>query len=155
MEVSDGDTVSIVLSKGSKQSQVPSIIGFTLTEAERVLEQNNLKLGNIKYEYNDIYKEGIVLNQTPSSGLGDVSEGDKVDVVVSKGPRETQEEDDNNSEDEVQKPSNPGGSTSGGSTSGGSTDGGSTGGGSTGEGSTDEGSTDEDTESSDGLLLPR
>ena len=210
MEVSDGDTVSIVLSKGSKQSQVPSIIGFTLTEAKRVLEQNNLKLGNIKYEYNDIYKEGIVLNQTPSSGLGDVSEGDKVDVVVSKGPRETQEEDDNNSEDEVQKPSNPGGSTSGGSTSGGSTsggstsggstsggstsggstsggstsggstsggstsggstdggstsggsasggstDGGSTGGGSTGEGSTDEGSTDEDTESSDGLLLPR
>ena len=155
MEVSDGDTVSIVLSKGTKQSQVPSIIGFTLTEAEKVLEQNNLKLGNIKYEYNDIYKEGIVLDQTPSSGLGDVSEGDKVDVVVSKGPRETQEEDDNNSEDEVQKPSNPGGSTSGGSTSGGSTDGGSTGGGSTGEGSTDEGSTDEDTESSDGLLLPR
>ena len=82
MEVSDGDAISIVLSKGTKQSQVPSIIGFTLTEAKKVLEQNNLKLGNIKYEYNDIYKEGIVLNQTPSSGLGDVSEGDKVDVVV-------------------------------------------------------------------------
>lgn len=101
MEVSDGDAISIVLSKGTKQSQVPSIIGFTLTEAEKVLEQNNLKLGNIKYEYNDIYKEGIVLNQTPSSGLGDVSEGDKVDVVVSKGPRETQEEENNNSDNET------------------------------------------------------
>ena len=101
MEVSDGDAISIVLSKGTKQSQVPSIIGFILTEAERVLEQNNLKLGNIKYEYNDIYKEGIVLNQTPSSGLGDVSEGDKVDVVVSKGPRETQEEENNNSDNET------------------------------------------------------
>ena len=53
MEVSDGDAISIVLSKGTKQSQVPSIIGFTLTEAKKVLEQNNLKLGNIKYEYND------------------------------------------------------------------------------------------------------
>ena len=101
MEVSDGDAISIVLSKGTKQSQVPSIIGFTLTEAEKVLEQNNLKLGNVKYEYNDIYKEGIVLNQTPSSGLGDVSEGDKVDVVVSKGPRETQEEENNNSDNET------------------------------------------------------
>ena len=101
MEVSDGDAISIVLSKGTKQSQVPSIIGFTLTEAEKVLEQNNLKLGNKKYEYNDIYKEGIVLNQTPSSGLGDVSEGDKVDVVVSKGPRETQEEENNNSDNET------------------------------------------------------
>ena len=101
MEVSDGDAISIVLSKGTKQSQVPSIIGFTLTEAKKVLEQNNLKLGNIKYEYNDIYKEGIVLNQTPSSGLGDVSEGDKVDVVVSKGPRETQEEENNNSDNET------------------------------------------------------
>ena len=39
MEVSDGDAISIVLSKGTKQSQVPSIIGFTLTEAEKVLEQ--------------------------------------------------------------------------------------------------------------------
>lgn len=94
MEVSEGDSISIVLSSGPKQNQVPNIIGFSLIEAERVLEQNNLKLGNIRYEYSDTYKKDIVIKQTPSSGLGYVSEGDKVDVIVSKGPREIQEDDD-------------------------------------------------------------
>lgn len=96
MEVSEGDSISIVLSSGPKQNQVPNIVGLSLLDAERVLEQNNLKLGNIRYEYSDSYKKDVVITQTPSSGSGYVSEGNKVDVIVSKGPMEIQEEKPNN-----------------------------------------------------------
>ena len=107
-EVSEGDTVTIVLSKGSEQIQVPSIVGLTLTNAEQILEQNNLKLGNIKYEYSNSYKEGIVLRQSPNSGDENVSSGDKVNVVVSKGPQTIIEDDeidnDTDLEDNIQTP---------------------------------------------------
>ena len=96
MEVSEGDSISIVLSSGPKQNQVPNIVGLSLIDAERVLEQNNLKLGNVRYEYSDSYKKDVVITQTPSSGSGYVSEGNKVDVIVSKGPMEIQEEKPNN-----------------------------------------------------------
>ena len=96
MEVSEGDSISVVLSSGPKQNQVPNIVGLSLIDAERVLEQNNLKLGNIRYEYSDSYKKDVVITQTPSSGSGYVSEGNKVDVRVSKGPMEIQEEKPNN-----------------------------------------------------------
>ncbi|WP_122638328.1 Stk1 family PASTA domain-containing Ser/Thr kinase [Romboutsia sp. Marseille-P6047] len=87
-EVSKGDTITIVLSQGQKQSEVPSIVGLTLTEAEQILGQNNMKLGNIKREYNSSYEEGIVIKQNPTSGSGVSS----VDVVVSKGPEPVKEE---------------------------------------------------------------
>lgn len=87
-EVSKGDTITIVLSQGQKQSEVPSIVGLTLTEAEQILGQNNMKLGNIKREHNSSYEEGIVIRQNPTSGSGVSS----VDVVVSEGPEPVKEE---------------------------------------------------------------
>ncbi|WP_195250795.1 Stk1 family PASTA domain-containing Ser/Thr kinase [Romboutsia sp. 1001713B170207_170306_H8] len=151
-EVSKGDTITIVLSQGQKQSEVPSIVGLTLTEAEQILGQNNMKLGNIKREYNSSYEEGIVIKQNPTSGSGVSS----VDVVVSKGPEPVKEEtntipDTPTVDEEITN----GGSTNGGSTNGGSTNGGSTNGGSTNEGSTNEGSTEENPVVNDGLLSPR
>ena len=95
-QVAEGDTVSIVLSKGQKQGEVPRLVGLTLSDAENLLTQNNLNLGNIKYEYSDTYKEGIVLSQSPNSGTTNISKGDDVDVVVSKGPKESESDDDDN-----------------------------------------------------------
>ena len=98
-QVAEGDTVSIVLSKGQKQGEVPRLVGLTLSDAENILTQNNLNLGNIKYEYSDTYKEGIVLSQSPNSGTTNISKGDDVDVVVSKGPKESESDDDDNDDD--------------------------------------------------------
>lgn len=107
-DVSEGDTITIVLSKGSEKIQVPSVVGLTLTNAEQVLENNNLKLGNIKYEYSNSYNEGIVLRQDPNSGDANASSGEKVNVVVSKGPEPIIEDDeidnDTNLEDNIQTP---------------------------------------------------
>ena len=134
-QVAEGDTVSIVLSKGQKQGEVPRLVGLTLSDAENILTQNNLNLGNIKYEYSDTYKEGIVLSQSPNSGTTNISKGDDVDVVVSKGPKESESDDDDNDDlDDTLNPpttgnsnNNNNGTTNRPSTGGGS---GSTGGGS-------------------------
>ena len=84
--VKEGDTITIIVSKGAKRADVPKIVGYTLEEAENILKENKLSLGNIKYEHSDMYKSGVVLRQSPESGSSSIEEGDKIDVVVSKGP---------------------------------------------------------------------
>ena len=84
--VKEGDTITIIVSKGAKRADVPKIVGYTLEEAENILKENKLNLGNIKYEHSDMYKSGVVLRQSPESGSSSIEEGDKIDVVVSKGP---------------------------------------------------------------------
>lgn len=150
-DVKEGDTINIVYSKGSKNAEVPNIVGITLGEAENILKENKLQLGNISYEYSDTFKQNVVLRQSPKSGAGTIEEGDKIDVVVSRGPEavkpEVPKEDED--KDNVTPPTtNPGdgaGNSNGGSNNGsgskpngngnGSNNGGN---GSTGEGNTGE-----------------
>ncbi len=82
----EGDIITIVLSRGPNQSLVPNIVGMSLSEAENVLKENKLLLGNIKPEYSDTFEKGTVIDQSPKSGNEIGSEGSKVDVVISKGP---------------------------------------------------------------------
>ncbi|MGL5315977.1 MAG: Stk1 family PASTA domain-containing Ser/Thr kinase [Peptostreptococcaceae bacterium] len=84
-EVKEGDTITILISKGAKKADVPNVVGFTLAEAENILKENKLELGNVKYEYSDRYNDGVVLRQSPESGSSSIEEGQKIDVVVSKG----------------------------------------------------------------------
>ncbi len=85
-DAKEGDIITIVLSKGPNQSLVPNIVGMSLSEAENVLKENKLLLGNRKQEYSDTFEKGIVIDQSPKSGNEIGSEGFKVDVVISKGP---------------------------------------------------------------------
>ncbi|WP_296645203.1 Stk1 family PASTA domain-containing Ser/Thr kinase [Romboutsia sp. 13368] len=87
-DLQQGDTVTIVLSKGPMKGNIPNIVGFTLGEAENILKENKLSLGNIKYEYSDTYNEGIVIAQDPKSGSESNQEWETVNVVVSKGQKE-------------------------------------------------------------------
>ena len=87
-DLQQGDTVTIVLSKGPMKGNVPNIVGFTLGEAENILKENKLSLGNIKYEYSDTYNEGIVIAQDPKSGSESNQEWETVNVVVSKGQKQ-------------------------------------------------------------------
>lgn len=85
-DAKEGDIITIVLSKGPNQSLVPNIVGMSLSEAENLLKENKLLLGNIKQEYSDTFEKGIVIDQSPKSGNEIGSEGSKIDVVISKGP---------------------------------------------------------------------
>ena len=84
----EGDVITIVLSKGPNHSSVPNIVGKSLSEAENILKENKLSLGNIKYEYNNTFEKGIVIRQSPKSGTEIGSEGSKIDVVISQGQEE-------------------------------------------------------------------
>lgn len=128
-EVKEGDTISIIYSKGAKEGEVPNIVGITLEEAENILKENKLELGTVHQEYSDTFKQGVVLRQSPKSGVGTIEEGDRIDVVISRGPEavkpEIKEEDDDdeeiippvtNPEEGTNKPN--GGSNSGGNNNG-------------------------------------
>jgi serine/threonine-protein kinase len=86
-ELQKGDTVTIVLSKGPMKGNIPNIVGLTLAEAENILKENKLTLGNIKYEYSDTYNNGIVIYQDPKSGTESNQEWGTVNVIISKGPK--------------------------------------------------------------------
>ncbi|MCR8745292.1 Stk1 family PASTA domain-containing Ser/Thr kinase [Romboutsia lituseburensis] len=133
-ELQEGDTVTIYLSKGAKEGVIPNIVGMILGEAENILKENKLKLGNIKQEYSDTFKQGVVISQSPKSGSGSVEEGDKIDVVISKGPKpvETPKQEEDKKEEETPTPEtpttpvNPGGNDNGSNNNGsGSNNGGS------------------------------
>ena len=140
----EGDVVTLVLSKGPMNGNIPNVVGLTLGEAGNILKENKLSLGsNIKYEYSDIYSSGLIISQDPKSGSKNNQEWGIVNVVVSKGQKEEVQP----SEEVTQPPHTQDNVTSG------STDGntsGSTGGEASGStGGEASGSTDGDT--SDGI----
>lgn len=77
-----GDSIGVIVSKGNSKVPVPNVVGLKLTQAEKLLNDNGLLLGNVKYEYNSA-EEGTVLSQSLIGGSND--EGQKVSLVVSKG----------------------------------------------------------------------
>ncbi|MGL5693628.1 MAG: Stk1 family PASTA domain-containing Ser/Thr kinase [Peptostreptococcaceae bacterium] len=124
-EASLGDTVTIVLSRGPKKEEdvsAPNVVGLSLTAAEKLLNESNFVIGNVKYEYSSIHADGIVMEQSIGSGQGSVS------VVVSKGPKKVEEDNSNNENTEKPPTTNNGGTTTKPGTGGSS-------GGSTGSGS--------------------
>lgn len=77
-----GDSISVIISRGNTKVPVPNVVGMKLSDAEKLLNDNGLLLGNVKYQYNSA-KEGTVLEQSLLGGSSD--EGQKVSLVVSKG----------------------------------------------------------------------
>lgn len=61
--VSKGDTISVVISKGSQQATVPDVRGMTLEEATEKLEECDLKVGNVMESYSDTVKAGEIISQ--------------------------------------------------------------------------------------------
>lgn len=81
-KVKKGDTVDIVISKGSriKKTQVPDLIGLTLKEAEQVLAVVNLKLGpTTAVITDDKSRDGKIFNQSEPS-MTSVQENEKISV---------------------------------------------------------------------------
>ncbi len=86
MEVEEGETVTLYVSKGEEQSvvTVPSLTGKSEAEAISKISDSNLRLGNVTYEYSDTVENSIVIEQSVSSG-SQVSENSPINITVSKG----------------------------------------------------------------------
>ena len=80
-----GDTITVVVSKGKNQVSAPSVVGLTLSDAENLIKEKGFVLGTINYEYSDSHDKDVVISQSPNGGS--LKPGDKINVVVSRGPK--------------------------------------------------------------------
>lgn len=79
--------VRVYISKGLESFSVPKVTGLDKISAKDYIENNGLQLGTITDEFNDSIPAGIVISQNPIED-SPVQKGDKVNLVVSKGPKD-------------------------------------------------------------------
>ena len=91
-EVTDNVKVVLHISMGAEQKlvKVPDVTNMTLDEAETLLNENGLELGEVSSDFSSVYEEGIVINQGTVEE-SEVLEGTQIDVTVSLGEEESSE----------------------------------------------------------------
>jgi eukaryotic-like serine/threonine-protein kinase len=82
-ELSPGDTVDLVISKGRRPIEVGSWVGKDVDRAVERLERRDL-VATVTEEFDDTAPVGEVLAQSPTGGT--LNKGDTVALTVSKGP---------------------------------------------------------------------
>lgn len=82
-EVKRGRTITVNLSKGSKDGTVPNVVGMNYDEVEKYLKKYGYKLGVVK-EQTSTQAAGTILSQDPEGGA-DASKGSRVNIVISDG----------------------------------------------------------------------
>lgn len=85
--VPKGSTITLYISSGESEedayTMVPSVLGKTEAEAKKILEENNLILGEVQQVASDKEK-GIIVKQSEAEG-NRVKKGKAIDVRVSNG----------------------------------------------------------------------
>lgn len=81
--VGKGDTVTMVVSKGTENAKVPKLTGLSEDAAKLALESVGLALGKVEETYSET-SAGLVISQNYSEGT-ELKPGTTVDIVVSKG----------------------------------------------------------------------
>ena len=79
-----GETVTITVSTGPRQVEVPELIGLTQEEAEAEITDAKLRVGQVTTAPSDEVEEGSVISQSPEPGE-EVDARSKVNLVVSGG----------------------------------------------------------------------
>ncbi|MDG4765199.1 PASTA domain-containing protein [Solwaraspora sp. WMMD406] len=82
-EVKPGDLVTVTVSKGRAPITVPNVIGLTVNEAQRILEELGLE-PLVASEDSDKPKDQVI-DQDPPDGAG-AEQGAEIKLKVSKGP---------------------------------------------------------------------
>jgi serine/threonine-protein kinase len=85
--VESGSKIVIWVSLGVNNTNVkaPALVGHTATEAQTLLEELELELGNVEQDWSDEYAVGVVISQSVDADEP-VRVKSKIDIVVSKGP---------------------------------------------------------------------
>lgn len=76
--------VKVVLSRGTKEVVVPSLVGQMRRKAEMVLKGNGLKIGGITSVYSASYQKNTIIAQDPFPQTK-AGRGTSVNLLVSKG----------------------------------------------------------------------
>jgi beta-lactam-binding protein with PASTA domain/tRNA A-37 threonylcarbamoyl transferase component Bud32 len=82
--IEEGSTVTIFVSRGVQQVEVPSLFGLSESEAEATITDAGLRVGDVGSDFSD-EPEGTVIAQSPEPGA-QVDRGSAVSFTVSAGP---------------------------------------------------------------------
>lgn len=86
-EWKEGDTVTMVVSKGKQKISVPDVSGQDPSAAAGTLQGAGLTLGSeVSSEYSDEFEEGMIIRTEPAAGK-EVEKGTSVNYVLSKGKK--------------------------------------------------------------------
>lgn len=85
--VPDEESVHFVVSKGEEQITLKDLAGYNRKGLEDYEDSTGLDIDMSAEEYDDSVPEGSVISQDPEKGT-ELSKGDKVKVVISKGQEE-------------------------------------------------------------------
>ncbi|MDQ1620459.1 MAG: eukaryotic-like serine/threonine-protein kinase [Actinomycetota bacterium] len=83
-DIKKNGTIALVLSKGPERYDVPDLAGKTETEAQQLLEDNHLTVGEPTEDYSNDIKKGSVISTSPAAGTGQKPDT-AVSLVISKG----------------------------------------------------------------------
>ncbi len=83
-KVKKGRRIYVTVSRGERYVDVPRLVGLGENNAAFSLREMNLQVGQIFYEYNNYYPDGVVIQQSVSENE-EVVEGTSVDMTVSLG----------------------------------------------------------------------
>lgn len=83
-------TIGIANATRPKEVAIPNLVGKTVDEAKKILEENKLIYVEESQEYNSEYEEGKIISQTPTFVENrKIKENTEVKVKVSKGTETT------------------------------------------------------------------
>ncbi|MDA3793198.1 MAG: PASTA domain-containing protein [Elusimicrobia bacterium] len=87
LSIREGSAIDTVISSGGKVVFVPDIEGKSTRQAELMLRQSGLVIGEQSRTYSDSVKSGFVVSQNPPPG--EVADKNSyINIVVSRGPAE-------------------------------------------------------------------
>ena len=84
--VDEASTVELVISKGRRPIDVPSVVGLPRDQAEAALDDVGLRAEVADTTYHDEVPAGAVVSQDPGPDGGPLHTGDTVELVISDGP---------------------------------------------------------------------
>lgn len=83
VETPKKSTITVNLSRGSKEGVVPNVVGMNSNDVEEYLETYGYILGSVKTE-TSTEKEGTIIEQDPSAGTK-LDKENRINIVVSDG----------------------------------------------------------------------
>ena len=78
-----GKQIDLLISKGKKLKTfiMPDLFGKSLTQLQKLVDEYDLNLNKVKYEYSPAYPRGVIISQLPAAGVL-AKEGTGIDVIV-------------------------------------------------------------------------
>lgn len=86
MEVREGQTIGVTLSRGVEKVTVPDLSGQTLEEATLALAQTGLAMGTTEEQYSDEFEKNTIIAQEPAAGT-EVPRQTAIKFIISKGKK--------------------------------------------------------------------